>query len=149
MPVTMLWRTAPERRPLLDVELEERRRHLLVAAQRAAADTAHLLAAEGDDEAAAALLDRLDRGDDAQRPVELPSLAERCRDASRPAHVVAAAGTAEQVAVSVDVDRQPGLAQPASRQLVRSVLLSARMRSIRAPGPPPIAYSSASRSRVR
>ena len=48
-------------------------------------------------------------------------------------HVVAAGGTAEQVAVSVDVDRQPGLAQPARRQLVRGVLLSARMRSVHPP----------------
>ena len=63
-----------ERRPLLDVELEERRRHLLVAAERAAADAADLLAAKGHDRAAARLLDGLDRGDDAERAVELPSL---------------------------------------------------------------------------
>ena len=119
-----------ECRPLLDVQLQERRRHLLVAAERAAADAADLLAAKGHDRAATRLLDGLDRGDDPERAVELPSLRDAVEVGAHP-DVATMAGATEQVAVGVDLDRQAGLAQPTRRELMRGVLLSARMRPVR------------------
>ena len=120
-----------ERRPLLDVELEERGRHLLVAAERAAADAADLLAPKGDGGAAPGLLDRLDRRDYTERAVELPSLRNGVEMRADP-HVVAAARAADEVAVRIDLDREAGLAEPDSGQLVGGVLLRARMRPVRA-----------------
>ena len=120
-----------ERRPLLDVELEERRRHLLVPAEGPAADAADLLAPKGDGRAARGLLDSLDRRDDAERAVELPSLRNGVEMRADP-YVVTVARAAEQVAVGIDLHGETRLAEPARGQLVGRVLLGARMRPVRA-----------------
>ncbi len=141
-----------ERRPLLDVELEEGRRHLLVPAERPAADAADLLAPEGDGRAAPGLLDRLDRRDDTERAVELPSLRNGVEMRADP-HVVAVARAPEQIAVRIDLHGQPRLAEPARRQLVGGVLLGARMQTGSRPArrrsrtAPPGARRCASRAR--
>ena len=63
-----------EPRPLLDVHLEEGVRQLAALDERAAPGAAALLVPEDGDRAAAGPLDRLDRGDDAKRAVEPPTV---------------------------------------------------------------------------
>ena len=62
-----------EHRALLDVHFEEAFRQVALLDEGRAADATTLLVAEHNRGALAHALDRLDRGDDAERPVELPA----------------------------------------------------------------------------
>ena len=64
-------------RALLDVQFEERFRQLAARDQGARPRAAALLVPEDGDRPAAGPLDRLDRGDDAERAVELAALRNR------------------------------------------------------------------------
>jgi hypothetical protein len=125
-------RDDPERRvcrgepwALLDVHLEEGIGEAAPLHACMAADAADLLAAEDHDSAAAGALDRLDRGDDSERPVELSALRDRVQVRARPDFRCAGCdlGSPEQVPGGIDLDLEPRLLQPAAREVVGLVLL--------------------------
>ena len=116
---------AEERRALLDVQLDvgvgtDAGRHA-----RPAAGAAPFLVAEDDDAEPrqAERLDRLEPRDDAERAVEAAGAGDRVEVRARPHLPAAARDPPDQVAGGVDLHLEPGLAEPARRQLVRRVLL--------------------------
>src|SRR5262249_14946703 len=113
---------ALEHRPLLDVQLEEGARQPAVLDAGGAAGTRPVLVAKGDDaERDVGTRGGLERGDDAERPVEATAVRDRVEVRAKPERRVAA--PADRVARAVDLDVEPGLAQPACEELVRGVLL--------------------------
>ena len=92
---------------------------------RAAPGAAPLLVAEDDDDETglAERLDRLEPGEDAERPVEAARARDGVQMRARPDLTLAARNPPDQVPRSVDLHLEPGLAEPPSRQLVRRVLL--------------------------
>ena len=118
--------------------------------ERAASDAADLLAAKDDDGARADALDRLDRGDDAERAVEATAPRDACRDASPTQHVrPTARACPKRLPCAVDLDLEPGLLAATTRTSRCASSSAAEGCGRFAPGPPPIAYSSSSRSRIR
>src|SRR5439155_713185 len=104
---------------LLDVHLEEALRQLAALDEGGAADAAALFVAEDDHCARADALDRLDRGDDPERTVELPS--ERHRVKVRAGPDARLCRAADEIRRLVDLDLEPGLPHPPRGQLVRPV----------------------------
>ena len=91
---------------------------------RPASGAAALLVTEDDDRAAAGALDRLDRGDDAERAVELPALGDgvEVRARSRPRGSPFRVGP-EEIPGRSTRHLQAGLLHPHPREVVRGVLL--------------------------
>jgi hypothetical protein len=103
----------------------KRGREIAALDPRPASQAADLLRPEDDDRAEAGALDRLDCRDDAERPVEPPALRNAVEMGPRPDPARPGdwpGGLSEEVPGRVDLDFEPGLLQPAARQLVRLVL---------------------------
>ena len=85
-----------------------------------AAPAARLLVAEGDDRTGACTLDRLDRRDDAERAVELPTCGNGVEVRAGPDGGVRC--PADQIPRSIYLHLETRLAHPAGRELVGLVL---------------------------
>ena len=117
---------------LLDVELEERPRKLPASRNaRAASDASDFLPAKDHDGARTDALDSLDCRDDAECTVEAAALRDAVEVRADPAGTEAL-GMSEEVAVAVDLDFEPRLLEPASRDAMRLVLGGGGMRPVRA-----------------
>jgi hypothetical protein len=111
---------------LLDVHFEERVGQVAPSDQSATSRTAALLVAEDDDRPAPGALDRFDRGDDAERAVELPALRHRVEMGPRPDPPLSGdcpRTGPEEVARFVHLDLEAGLLEPDPGEVVRRVLL--------------------------
>ena len=110
---------AQQRRPLLDVQLHER---VGPGGAGPAAGTAALLVAEGDDgePRQPEPLDRLEPRDDAERAVEAAAAGNGVEVRAGPDLPIPAGHAPDQVSGGVDLDLEPGLAEPAGGELVRS-----------------------------
>jgi hypothetical protein len=104
---------------LLDVHLEKALRQLAALDAGGAADATALFVAEHDHRARADTLDRLDRGDDPERTVELPSKRHRIQVRAGPDARLRRAS--DEIPRLVDLDLEPGLPHPSGGQLVRPV----------------------------
>ena len=85
-----------------------------------AADAAALLVPEDHNGSLVHALDRLDRGDDPERTVELASVRHRVEVRAGPDARLP--GAADQVPGFVHLDLEPGVSHPARGQLVRAIL---------------------------
>ena len=115
------WRArALQHGPLLDVHLEEALRQRAARDEGGAADAAALLVAKDDHCSLADTLDRLDRRDDAERTVELPS--ERHGVEMRAGPDSRFPSATDEIPRLVDLDLEPCLTHPCGRQLVGAIL---------------------------
>ena len=112
---------ALEDRALLDVHLEEAGRRVAVLDEGRAADAARLLLPEDRNGALADALDRLDRRDDPECAVELAALGHRVEVGAGPDGGLL--GAADQVARTVDLHREAGVAHPAGGEVVGLILV--------------------------
>ena len=115
---------------MLDVHLEEALGEVAARDERGAAHAAALFVAEHDDRALADTLDRLDRGDDAERAVEFAAVGNRVE--VRPAPHVRLLRAADQVAGRVDLDLQSRIAHPAGGEIVCVILVRRPADTVRA-----------------
>jgi hypothetical protein len=124
-----------EPRPLLDVQLDERIRQRTAFDEGPAADAAALLLTEDHDRPEAGPLHGLDRGDHAERAVELPTLRNGVQVRSGP-DPGGGARPPEHVPRRIDLDLEPGVLHPAPRERVRLVLLGGIAKPVRSGAAP-------------
>jgi len=111
---------ALQNRPLLDVNLEEALRQRPARDEGGTADAAALLVPEDDDCPLAYAFDGLDRSDDTERTVELPSEGNRVEVRAGPDTRLRR--PADEISGPVHVDLEPGLTHPTGGQLVGAIL---------------------------
>ena len=120
-----------QHRPLLDMEFEERARERVARRdERPAPDAPDLLATEHDDGARPDPFDGLYRSHDAECSVEAASLRNGVEVRAGP-HLRSASAPPDEVSVTVDLDGESRLLEPAGREPVRLVLGSREMRPVR------------------
>src|SRR5919201_863340 len=121
---------ARQHRPLLDMHLEERTWKRARGGKRPAPHAPALLVAEDHDRAVPRPLDRVDRCDDAERPVELAAVRDGVEMRARPD--VRGDAAADQIPRGIDLDLEAGLLHPLGGEIVGALLALGAAHTVRA-----------------